>query len=286
MIKKLITVILILLLGLVVAITAQEKRINKSHSTMQGLICSACHECDKPSSENTCLKLGPEYFFGEGEKLNDKNNPPETVIINRIEEKYNAVKFPHRKHIHMAEKTGECAECHHYTPPGRAKNPPCSECHDPMEIREDLNQVGLLGAYHRKCLTCHVEWSKTTVCEVCHEPKDEKIVQRSAEKIPEFREVKEPEKKVYAARYTHGPIVTFFHKYHSDKQKLACADCHVKQPCVVCHYQGEEMPASFDVTVRHGVHGTCSLCHETLGKDVCTKCHLKEEQTKVYGKRR
>jgi len=281
---RLFTAILILTFCFVVAIAAQAQKPIKSHSTIKGLNCSACHECTTPSSDNPCLKLGAQFFLGEGERLIPAKFPPEFVVINTLEEKYEPVKFPHKKHLHMADNTLDCTECHHYTPVGRAENPPCKECHNPDEFREDLEQVGLNAAYHRRCLSCHVEWSKNTNCELCHASKDPETADKLAKLLPQFREAKEPEKKVFVNRMFTGPYVTFFHTFHSKKKNVYCADCHEKWTCITCHYQGEFAPTSVDVVTGTGVHGTCRLCHETIGLGTCEKCHETEEKQQVSTK--
>jgi len=224
------------------------------------------------------LKLTAQFLLGEGEKLTEQKLPPEFVVIKVLEDKYDPVKYPHRKHAHMSDNTLDCAECHHYTPAGQAKNPPCAECHSQYEFPVDMQQVGLNAAYHRRCLSCHVEWSNNTNCEVCHKSKDPEMAERLAKVMPQFREVKQPEKKVFVNRMFTGPYVTFFHKHHTEKKNVNCADCHQKWECVSCHYQGEVAPATVEVVTGTGGHGTCRLGHETLGKDACIKCHATEEK--------
>jgi len=282
MLKKL--PVLLLLLALIFLFTgllyAQEPV--KDHFKIKGLNCSACHQCELPTRENPCLKLSAEFFRSKGERLTPRRLPPDTVVISVLEDQYEPAKFPHRKHLHMAVTTHDCAECHHFAPP-TPKNPPCKDCHSAYEYRQNIEQVGLKAAYHRRCLTCHAQWSQNTNCEVCHVSKDKEVAAKLAPTIPKFKEVKEPDKKVYINRMFTGPYVTFFHNEHTKKKNVYCADCHKKWECESCHYQGEKPPATVPVVCGTGVHGTCRLCHETIGKDqkgneVCIKCHATQEK--------
>jgi hypothetical protein len=278
--KNRFTSILILMFCLSIVMIAQGQKPRESHSRIKGLNCSACHECAIPSKEVPCLKLGAQFFLGKGEKLTPQKLPPDTVIIDVLEDLYGPTKFPHKKHLHMAATTFDCSECHHYAPPSN-NNPACKDCHSPYEMRPDLELVGLKAAYHRRCLTCHAQWSNNTNCELCHVSKDKEVAVKMGKLLPTFKEMKEPEKKVFLNRMFTGPYVTFFHQEHSKKKNVNCADCHKKWDCITCHYQGEEVPVTANVLLGTGVHGKCRLCHETIGKKkACNKCHVNEERLK------
>ena len=278
MAKKFLWMFCLGILGIVVALNAQELRVSKAHSSMKGLNCSFCHGCLEPSQEDPCLKLDPQMFIGEGHKLKKSELPPDTLVIGYLEEKYEAVKFPHRQHVHMASKSGFCVDCHHFIPPDKPKQK-CGECHlEGLPWQESPGQIFLENAYHRKCLTCHEEWSKTTNCEVCHAAKDPKLASETGEK-PKFREVKEPEKQVYFTRYFTGPFVNFPHKEHSTRKNVVCEDCHNTQPCVACHYQNEG-PKVSTLLKKTNVHEPCALCHDVIGQKACVQCHKTIEQQK------
>jgi len=264
-----------------IAINVHGQKPRESHSLIKGLNCKACHECAIPTKENPCLKLDAKVFLGEGKKLTPRMQPPDTVVIDVLEDLYGPTKFPHKKHLHMASTTFDCAECHHYTPPNVNSPVPCKDCHSPYEMRQDIELVGLKAAYHRRCLTCHAQWSNNTNCELCHVSKDKEVAEKMGKLLPTFKETKSPEKKVFLNRMFTGPYVTFFHKEHVDKKNVNCADCHKKWDCVTCHYQTEQMPATAEALHGAGVHGKCRLCHETIGKPkVCKKCHVNEERMK------
>lgn len=271
MLSKILATVLICTLGIVVVLTAQELEFTPSHALSKELNCAACHECINPTEDSPCLRLGPHLFFDQGKELLPEQLPPDTVIINTVEGLYDAVVFQHRDHMHMAERIEDCAECHHYHPPDKPKLR-CGECHNPNTIRHDLDMISLNGAYHRKCLSCHVEWGKTTNCEVCHAAKDPEHSKKLAQHLSKFREVKQPNIKVFQTRYFIGPKVNFPHDFHTKQKNVKCADCHIKQPCVACHYQ-EERPSWINPLARTGVHGTCRLCHDVMTQGACDKCH-------------
>ena len=277
MIKKLLSGFLPLLILLMFFSNGIAQSRIGPHAKIKGLNCSSCHDCEIPTQENPCLKLGAQFFLGEGEKITPDKLPPDTVVIDVLEDEYEPTKFPHKKHVHMVENTLDCYECHHFTPPARKKTP-CKDCHSPYENRPDLEVVGLKAAYHRRCLTCHAQWSQNTNCELCHRSKNREVAEKLASLLPTFREAKQPEKKLFVNRKFSGPYVTFFHKEHTKRKNVYCADCHKKWDCITCHYQTEERPVTVKAVVGQGVHGKCRLCHDTIGRDACAKCHAKEEK--------
>jgi len=276
MIQKSTFLIIILILGIVVAINAQEVKFMDTHATMKELNCAACHDCINPSHENPCLKFGPHFFIAEGKKLSSDQFPPELLTIDGIEELYGPVKFKHKNHMHMAERIEDCAECHHYIPPDLPKRK-CQECHSANMIRDRLDMISLNGVYHRECLGCHVEWGESSNCELCHVSKRKDHSEKLAKLIPKYREVKRPDQKIFVNRMFTGPFVNFPHKFHADNKKIVCADCHVKEPCAACHYQNEKA-ATLNVLARPGVHGTCRLCHDVQSKGSCIKCHTVSDE--------
>lgn len=271
MLNKRLKSIIIILFMIIGPVKAQNLEGIPSHALIKELNCQACHSCVNPSLADPCLRFGPHLFFEHGKKLMPEQLPPELVIINNIEEKYESVHFKHRKHMHMAQRMEDCAECHHYWPPDLPKQK-CRTCHNPNTVRHDLDMISLNGAYHRKCLGCHVEWGKSTNCEVCHASKNKEHSEKMAKALSKFRVMERPNFKLYLTLYFTGPVVNFNHQKHADMTNVACADCHVKQPCTTCHYQGER-PATMNPLAREGVHGTCRLCHDVMTQGTCEKCH-------------
>lgn len=110
---------------------------------------------------------------GGGQTASPPGRTPKLLVLDRIAEGYDPVKFDHAKHIEMA---GNCADCHHQhgdvqvrscpechavdagvfrrTADAR-KIRPCRECH-PREIRPgEPARPTLKVAYHRACFRCH-----------------------------------------------------------------------------------------------------------------------------------
>lgn len=276
MVKKISILFIFFMLGIVVTLTAQQSKFMDTHATMKDLNCSACHDCINPSHKNPCLKFAHHFFIEEGKKLKADEFPPELLVINGLEDLYGPVKFQHKKHMHMAERIEDCAECHHYIPPDLPKKK-CKECHSANVYRDRLDMISLNGVYHRECLSCHVEWGGSSNCEVCHKSKLEDHSERLSKLIPKIRKAVRPDEKLFVNRMFTGPFVVFNHKKHADDKRNICADCHVKQPCITCHYQ-DKKPDYVHAMARSGVHGTCRLCHDVQSKGSCEKCHQVSEK--------
>jgi mono/diheme cytochrome c family protein len=114
---------------------------------------------------------------------------PETVTIDRLEEKYDPVKMPHREiaqallqgikdsrlagYFH-AEQGTFCQGCHHNSP--ASKEPPsCFSCHGKPFRGDNPLKPGLKAAYHRQCMNCHqqmnIQKPKDRECQECHAKK-------------------------------------------------------------------------------------------------------------------
>lgn len=117
------------------------------------------------AGENQCTCPCPCPSEAAEEPAADSDACPETVVLNSIEEVYEAVEFSHRSHAEMADG---CATCHHHTPPGQYKK--CGTCHIKTLFEPDkLNMPNLKAAYHRQCIECHVEYDAGPVdCLECH----------------------------------------------------------------------------------------------------------------------
>ena len=107
---------------------------------------------------------------------------PEEISINNDgfkHERKGPVEFTHAEHVDIYEIA--CDECHHYYEDGKniwvegdyvAK---CSECHDPLENDDDVENLRL--AFHELCKDCHRDLSKQynyedapfRKCRGCHE---------------------------------------------------------------------------------------------------------------------
>ena len=111
---------------------------------------------------------------------------PQTVTIQTLMNKYDAVKLPHRKifkamigkintnklanYFHYENGT-VCQGCHHNSP--ASKTPPkCGSCHGRPFNEKDPFKPGLMAAYHRQCMECHkamgINKPVSTDCTACH----------------------------------------------------------------------------------------------------------------------
>jgi hypothetical protein len=111
---------------------------------------------------------------------------PEEVVIKQIADKFEAVKFPHRKVVNklMSNMQGNklagyfhtqpgtmCQGCHHNSP-AAATPPRCASCHIKPVDNKELYRPGLMAAYHRQCMGCHtkmgIEKPSNVDCTGCH----------------------------------------------------------------------------------------------------------------------
>ncbi|NOY69013.1 MAG: cytochrome C [Deltaproteobacteria bacterium] len=112
---------------------------------------------------------------------------PEEVIINKLSDKYEPVKFPHRKIVlkllanikdnqlaryFHSEKGTLCKGCHHNSPIS-TKPPECASCHGKPFKSQYPFRPGLMGAYHIQCMECHSNMGikKPMGCTECHKKK-------------------------------------------------------------------------------------------------------------------
>lgn len=124
----------------------------------------------------------------------------DTVVLDNLSQYYEAVEFGHAMHVDLLGENS-CATCHHHTvgtplvdetckrchaANWEADSAACRECH-PMkpfsaeyleEVESNIHlyhkdKPGLKGAFHQRCLGCHVEMGAPADCEVCHARTDE-----------------------------------------------------------------------------------------------------------------
>jgi hypothetical protein len=92
---------------------------------------------------------------------------PESLTLNRLENRYTQVVFSHATHTEMTEG---CATCHHHSPAGQTVS--CGKCHREPFDPGNLNMPGLKGAYHLQCMGCHQEMGSGPLgCAECHTKK-------------------------------------------------------------------------------------------------------------------
>jgi hypothetical protein len=120
---------------------------------------------------------------------------PDTVILESLANRYEAVEFDHSGHVDMASGCGDChhqhgtdqllgcRKCHSLDPSAFRKSVnvetfrSCKECHAGPSPKPDPARTGLSAAYHRACFRCHREVGSvgedpkgcTEVCHAKHE---------------------------------------------------------------------------------------------------------------------
>lgn len=252
-----------------------------SSSSAASAACAACHTCANPTRQDTCLRPCGRAEAQAREFA--RKHGPDVVVLDELANRYLPVPFDHKGHARMAEMTGGCAVCHHYTPEGAA-HPACKTCHEISAARADIRKPGLKGAYHRQCLNCHREWSHDTKCVACHLPKardgdkangygtngKDDILGRMHPPIPE------PDTEIYQTRAKPAPgtRVIFRHKEHIHRFGLKCANCHREESCSRCHEKRRKHQQRVRTLADH--HRPCSDCHDVAGKDKCGRCHWKQ----------
>lgn len=124
----------------------------------------------------------------------------DTVVLDNLSQYYDAVEFGHAMHVELLGDNS-CATCHHHTVGTPLVEENCKRCHaanwetDSAACREChsekpfsaeyLDEVesniylyhkdkpGLKGAFHQRCLGCHVEMGAPADCVVCHARTDD-----------------------------------------------------------------------------------------------------------------
>jgi len=169
--------------------------------------CAGCHPMPGPMpGENTCERChsGPlaEAVLAAAASpppfpASPKPGPlppasdasPETVVLDRLAEKYGPSKMPHRKivahldalvrdselamHFHGRTET-LCAGCHHHSPAGERPTA-CASCHG-EEPGSPQDKPSLKVAYHRQCVGCHQRMGiEEQGCTDCHAETAEEV---------------------------------------------------------------------------------------------------------------
>lgn len=235
--------------------------------------CSTCHNCEKPTKKNPCLKSCPR-----AELITIHHSPeegPGQLIMNDfldLSDMYEPVLFSHRVHAEMSGMAGGCAMCHHNNPPGKIL--PCRDCHEKQRLRSNIEKPDLMGAYHQQCFDCHREWSHSTSCTSCHALKSSKAQPAPTADLPKpgskvHPEIIEPTVIEYETDCDEGKIVTFYHNDHTKRFGFGCSTCHQSESCINCH--DKTKTAQTEVS-----HDRCSNCHDT--DDNCGFCHSEKKK--------
>lgn len=259
-------------------VTSEEQKMPKEHSK-QAIDCKMCHICEYPTKNDPCLSPCPRFDMISVHHSPDEG--PVIVRMNLLPGLYGEVIFSHKLHAEMSEMTGGCVGCHHYNTTGPVLK--CRSCHPEQRIREDLLIPDLEAAYHRQCLNCHRQWSRSTSCIQCHITSEEEAEQLALKKEIEHKQKQHPKlnqplKIVYETSYEKGKYATFFHDEHTNLFGAACVDCHKNENCMKCHdvklkeLRNDERPElklKANKTFEEH-HKPCISCHK---QDECSKCH-------------
>jgi len=254
-------------------------RIHKA-TKAQSFQCDDCHTCKEPTPAAPCLRTCPRNSVQKSAEEFSARRGPALVILDELEDLYLPVPFDHRGHADMAQMTGGCSVCHHYTPEG-LDHPACKACHEVASLQVDIRKPGLKGAYHRQCMSCHREWSGETSCDACHQPKAGAAKKGGASVVPTKDDlmgrmhppIPEPEVEVYQTKWEgdSSRSVFFRHKAHIRDYDLRCSDCHREDNCKRCHEGGKEHTQHVRTLEEH--HKPCFDCHRTTP---CDGCHIEE----------
>jgi len=133
--------------------------------------------------------------------------------------------------------------------------------------------LGLKGAFHRQCLSCHQDWSHENACNFCHMPAAGfgKTPPMAIGYHGEAERKQAQDTYVYETRHEPLPVATFHHSDHATKFGLSCVDCHHGASCTDCHDLGVKQ--KFDHTRTAG--WPLEPNHADIG---CTSCHDPEHR--------
>ncbi len=195
---------------------------------------------------------------------------PESVVIDRLENRYGPCRFDHESHADMVSMGDGCSFCHHHSKAGSF--PACRCCHGGPVCVETAGGLGLKGAYHARCMDCHSQCGVSIRCASCHEPKGDTPVTGAG--MPGARPVLAKDTIVYDTPRCKGTRVAFRHDGHVERVEGGCATCHADTSCAECHRSDFERPAR---ERGEDPHLRCVSCH---GKDTdlefeCSDCHGK-----------
>ena len=266
--------------GLLLLVSAAASAQTKPAARANGaaLDCRACHTSPTPTKSNPALAACPRLKITGYHAVDEA---PTVLTLGTAGKTYGPVTFAHREHAHMAETGKGCSGCHHYDQARPIQR--CKNCHAVSRRRDDLAKPDLKAAMHRQCIECHRDWNPTGVCSTCHAPTS---APAAAPGVPTpsatavapkpSSKVTAPERVIYETNASQGKTVTFFHKDHTARFALACADCHRQESCRGCHDRARA--ANQPVLTRHTraglseeqVHERCATCHTT---DACATCH-------------
>jgi hypothetical protein len=148
--------------------------------------CAVCHSGpraasladDSPPPELHPVELGPLPALSD--------DFPETVVIDRLMDRYQASTLPHAKIVARLDASVRgsslagrfhgstetlCSGCHHHSPVD-VRPPACRSCHAATD-EATSDRPGIKVAYHRQCVGCHIAMGIAKQgCTDCHAAKE------------------------------------------------------------------------------------------------------------------
>jgi hypothetical protein len=250
--------------------------------------CRECHYCARPTAINKCLvRPCPRNRTKDSDPSQGNWQGPDVVILDELADVYLPVPFDHKGHASMAEMTGGCSTCHHFSPDSE-RPPTCKTCHDVFSAGTDIYKPGLKGAYHQQCMNCHRDWVDETDCGICHVRKADgstadrrnAIATRDDMMGRAHPPILEPAGDFYTGTIvpSSGAHVLFRHNRHVNRFGLTCVECHHEPSCTRCH-GGASSSRSSQSPYEH--HKPCLRCHKAdmdgaSEEARCDRCHWKE----------
>lgn len=129
--------------------------------------------------------------FAPGTMAMEKDEAPDSVTIDYLQDLYTAVEFDHQMHA----EAYACNTCHHHTTGDGPANARCAKCHadsgpsgdvscsgchereeaaalplasPPQSNVYHIDKPAIKGALHLQCLGCHQVEDGPTGCQDCH----------------------------------------------------------------------------------------------------------------------
>ena len=156
------------------------------HNSAEGTTpkCGSCHGALQGEAKNRTITGLKDAYHGRcigcHKRLsgpiecagchNKKNRELNLLSLKTISNIYGPANFSHGKHI---DAVSDCALCHHQAE-GNNGITACKECHEAAPVytykgADRKNSLGLKGAYHGLCVSCHKKTAGPVDCAGCHQ---------------------------------------------------------------------------------------------------------------------
>ncbi|GEM_PF-1913233 len=222
-----------------------------------------------PEKEDPAPAMPKDLLRGLGPE-----DGPGKIALDELADLFGPTPFDHRAHAAMAQMgEDKCGLCHHHARTGKVEA--CGACHKAPLREGKASLLGLKGAYHNQCFSCHRNLGSGLDCGACHRGRD-------GEAGPEHKggfgkRLVMPEVRTYATEaYGEGSEVVFDHENHKDAWEGGCAACHghAEAGCAACHGP-EAKDAKPPETDPDEPHERCFACHGPEAELAfgCEDCH-------------